>query len=106
MTFTTVIVFFPSVPGPSASEMNYAAVVLGGVFSLSLLYYFFPVHGGKYWFQGPVGALRAMEDEKEAKEAELQAEETKRRLAELDSLGEKSSVEAAKNREIETEPPA
>ncbi|KLO14662.1 amino acid transporter [Schizopora paradoxa] len=70
MTFTTVIVFFPSVPGPSASEMNYAAVVLGGMFFLSLLYYFFPVHGGKYWFQGPIGALRAMEDEKEAKEVD------------------------------------
>lgn len=49
--------------------MNYAAVVLGGMFFLSLLYYFFPKHGGKYWFQGPVGALRALE--KDAKDADV-----------------------------------
>ncbi len=61
MMFATVIVFFPSVPGPSANEMNYATVVLGGVLLLALLYYFFPRYGGRHWFQGPVGALRALE---------------------------------------------
>lgn len=49
---------------------------------------------------------RKEREAKEAKEAETQAEETKRRLAELDSLGEKKSVEAMQSREMETEPSA
>ncbi len=34
--------------------MNYTVVVLGGVFILSLAWYYFPVYGGVHWFEGPV----------------------------------------------------
>jgi hypothetical protein len=34
--------------------MNYTVVVLGGVFILSLVWYYFPVYGGVHWFEGPV----------------------------------------------------
>ena len=34
--------------------MNYTVVVLGSVFILSLVWYYFPVYGGVHWFEGPV----------------------------------------------------
>lgn len=34
--------------------MNYTVVVLGGVLVFSLVWYYFPVYGGVYWFKGPV----------------------------------------------------
>lgn len=37
--------------------MNYTVVVLGGVLSLSLVWYYFPVYGGVHWFAGPVSNL-------------------------------------------------
>ncbi|EPS95703.1 hypothetical protein FOMPIDRAFT_1053957 [Fomitopsis schrenkii] len=54
MTFSIVIVVFPSTPAPDASNMNYTVVVLAGWLSLCLAYYYCPVYGGVHWFQGPV----------------------------------------------------
>lgn len=71
MAFATIIVFFPSVPGPNANEMNYATVVLGGVLALAIIYYFFPRYGGKYWFQGPLGAVRKLESEMRPEERSI-----------------------------------
>ena len=34
--------------------MNYTVVVIGGVLILSLVWYYFPVYGGVFWFEGPV----------------------------------------------------
>ena len=34
--------------------MNYTVVVLGGVFTLSMVWYYFPVYGGVHWFTGPI----------------------------------------------------
>jgi hypothetical protein len=34
--------------------MNYTAAVFGGVLLLSVLWYYFPKWGGKYWFEGPI----------------------------------------------------
>ena len=34
--------------------MNYTVVVLGSVFILCLVWYYFPVYGGVHWFEGPV----------------------------------------------------
>lgn len=33
--------------------MNYTLVVLGGVMSLAMGWYYCPVYGGVHWFQGP-----------------------------------------------------
>jgi hypothetical protein len=38
--------------------MNYTVVVLGGVFILCLVWYYFPVYGGVHWFEGPVPTVR------------------------------------------------
>jgi hypothetical protein len=53
MTFTSIVFFFPTTMQASASDMNYTVVVLGGVFILSLVWYYFPVYGGVHWFEGP-----------------------------------------------------
>lgn len=45
---------FPTEPAPAAADMNYTIVVLGGVMVLSIIYYYFPVYGGVYWFKGPI----------------------------------------------------
>lgn len=34
--------------------MNYTAAVLGVLFILSLVWYYFPIYGGVHWFEGPV----------------------------------------------------
>ncbi|KAH0834010.1 amino acid/polyamine transporter I [Lanmaoa asiatica] len=54
MTFMNIVFFFPTTPQTSIPSMNYMVVVLGGVLSLSLIWYYFPVYGGVYWFTGPV----------------------------------------------------
>ncbi|KAH9946464.1 APC amino acid permease [Amylocystis lapponica] len=54
MVFSTVIVVFPAEPGPTVTNMNYTSVFLGGWILLCLVYYYFPVYGGVYWFRGPV----------------------------------------------------
>ncbi|KAJ7743685.1 APC amino acid permease [Mycena maculata] len=57
MWFMTVVLMFPSAPGPVAQTMNYTVVCLGGVLLLALGYYYFPRHGGVYWFRGPVANI-------------------------------------------------
>ena len=54
MVFMTIVFLFPISPQTSVQEMNYTVVVLGGVLLLSLVWYYFPVYGGVYWFTGPV----------------------------------------------------
>ena len=54
MTFMTIVVMFPTTPSPTADTMNYTVVVLGGVLILALAYFYCPVYGGVYWFQGPI----------------------------------------------------
>ncbi|OBZ78505.1 GABA-specific permease [Grifola frondosa] len=69
MMFSIIIVAFPTSPMPSAPEMNYMIVVLGGWIVLCLAYYYFPVYGGACWFNGPLanigedGNMDAVEDE-------------------------------------------
>lgn len=54
MAFSIVIVVFPSTPAPDAADMNYTVVVLAAWLALCVAYYYCPVYGGVYWFQGPV----------------------------------------------------
>jgi hypothetical protein len=55
MWFMLVVFLFPAAPTvPTAGDMNFTVVVLGGVLALSLIYYFLPVYGGRHWFTGPV----------------------------------------------------
>jgi len=54
MVFMTIVFLFPTTPQTSVQEMNYTVVVLGGVLLLSLVWYYFPMYGGVYWFTGPV----------------------------------------------------
>lgn len=60
-TFSMVIVMFPSTTDPSAQEMNYTVVVGGGWLILCVLYYNFPVYGGRHWFKGPVSNIDPVE---------------------------------------------
>ncbi len=55
----STVFFFPSEPGPLVDEMNYGVVLFMGVVVLSMAYYFFPVYGGRYWFNGPVSTIGA-----------------------------------------------
>ncbi|KAF8915252.1 APC amino acid permease [Mucidula mucida] len=57
--FMSTVFFFPSEPGPLVDEMNYGVVLFMGVVVLSMAYYFFPVYGGRYWFNGPVSTIGA-----------------------------------------------
>ncbi|KAG8218026.1 amino acid/polyamine transporter I [Butyriboletus roseoflavus] len=57
MAFMDIVFFFPTTPQTSTGSMNYTVVVLGGVLSLSLVWYYFPVYGGVHWFTGPVPNL-------------------------------------------------
>lgn len=54
MVFMGTVFLFPATPEVRVEDMNYAVVVLGGVFTLLLAYYYFPKYGGKNWFTGPV----------------------------------------------------
>lgn len=54
MTFMSIVFLFPTTPHTTVNGMNFSVVVLGGVLSFSLVYYYFPKYGGKYWFKGPV----------------------------------------------------
>ena len=66
------VFLFPITPNPSATDMNYTVAVLGFVFMVSLLWYYFPVYGGVHWFNGPI---RNINDEDETKEvSEISAE--------------------------------
>lgn len=57
MIFSIIILVFPSSPDPTAPDMNYTVVVLGGWILLCLVYYYFPVYGGIHWFRGPVANI-------------------------------------------------
>ncbi|KAM5532681.1 hypothetical protein V8D89_013650 [Ganoderma adspersum] len=57
MSFMSVVLLFPTSPGPGVADMNYTVVVLGGVLVLSLVWYYFPVYGGVHWFTGPVSTV-------------------------------------------------
>jgi len=54
MALTSIVFCFPTTKHTGASDMNYTVVVLGSVFMLSLVWYYFPVYGGVHWFKGPV----------------------------------------------------
>jgi len=70
MAFIIVILLFPLNPDPTAAEMNYTIVVVGSILTLSTVYYFLPVYGGRHWFSGPVrtvdGGSSREEDEKQS----------------------------------------
>ena len=46
--------------------MNYSVAVLGGVFVLSLIWYYFPIYGGVHWFTGPVSNVGNSDDVEDA----------------------------------------
>jgi len=54
MIIMMVVLCFPSAPQPQPADMNYSSVVLGGVMTLAMIWYYFPVYGGKHWFRGPM----------------------------------------------------
>lgn len=60
MAFALVVLMFPASPGPDPAAMNYACVVLGGILSLAVAYYYVPVYGGKVWFRGPLRNVDVM----------------------------------------------
>jgi len=57
MAFFCVVVLFPSTPQTRVEDMNYTVVVLGGVMTFSLVWYYFPKYGGVHWFRGPVSNI-------------------------------------------------
>ncbi|KAF9237249.1 amino acid/polyamine transporter I [Melanogaster broomeanus] len=54
MMVMIVVLCFPSAPQPQPTSMNYSSIVLGGVMTLAMIWYYFPVYGGVHWFHGPV----------------------------------------------------
>ncbi|TFL06889.1 amino acid/polyamine transporter I [Pterulicium gracile] len=54
MLLMGIVFLFPSTPETTVQDMNYSVVVTAGVLVLSLVWYFFPRYGGRYWFSGPV----------------------------------------------------
>ncbi len=69
--------------------MNYATVVFGGVLGLAILYYFFPRYGGRHWFQGPLGALRVLEnDAKEASASFSDKDSTRKEGSSIEKIRE------------------
>jgi len=63
MAFMEIVFLFPSSPQTTVTDMNYTAVVFGGVMILSLVYYYFPKYGGVHWFKGPVPNIEPARDE-------------------------------------------
>jgi len=61
MAFIIVVFLFPATPSPGVQSMNYAVVVFGGVLILSIVYFYYPKYGGKYWFKGPIRTLDAVD---------------------------------------------
>ena len=53
MFFMLVMLCFPAMPHPRVDTMNYTSVVLGGVMSLAMAWYYFPTYGAVHWFRGP-----------------------------------------------------
>ncbi|KIP07828.1 hypothetical protein PHLGIDRAFT_29863 [Phlebiopsis gigantea 11061_1 CR5-6] len=54
MAFSIAILVFPTTPAPTAADMNYTVVVMGGWLLLCVAYYYLPRYGGVHWFVGPV----------------------------------------------------
>lgn len=54
MTLVVAISLFPTSPSTSAEDMNYTVAVVGGVLTLSVVWFYFPKYGGVHWFRGPV----------------------------------------------------
>jgi len=54
MMSMSIVFCFPTTKHVNAQGMNYTAVVLGGVLTVSLLWFYLPVYGGVHWFKGPV----------------------------------------------------
>jgi amino acid transporter len=61
MAFMVLVLLFPTNPGPTSAEMNYSVAVVGGIVSLCLTYYFFPIYGGRHWFTGPVNTTLSVD---------------------------------------------
>lgn len=59
MIVMMVVLCFPSTPQAQVPSMNYTSVVLGGIMTLAMIWYYFPVYGGVHWFQGPVSNTKA-----------------------------------------------
>ncbi|KAL1662154.1 amino acid permease-domain-containing protein [Schizophyllum commune] len=74
MTLMSVVFLFPATPNPAVPDMNYSVVVLGGVLGASVVYFYVPRYGGKYWFTGPVstvdGPMGKVEGMREVEEVE------------------------------------
>ncbi|KAI0674185.1 APC amino acid permease [Trametes maxima] len=66
MVFSVIILAFPTAPGPDAEGMNYMIVVFGGWIVLCLIYYYLPVYGGAYWFNGPLMTLEDADGEEQS----------------------------------------
>lgn len=71
MWFMTIVLMFPSAPNPTSDTMNYTVVVIGGVLSFALMYYYFPRYGGVHWFQGPVRNVEVDVDENAEKLSDI-----------------------------------
>lgn len=79
MTFSVVILIFPTTPTPDGPTMNYTIVVLGGWLLLCVAYYYLPVYGGVHWFKGPIANIEAVESDASS--------------VSVDGLGEKEKFE-------------
>jgi hypothetical protein len=76
MTFMSLVFLFPVVPNPTAIDMNYSIVVLGGILVLSVIYFYFPVYGGVYWFKGPVKTVGDLGEDSEGSRGSLEKRST------------------------------
>ena len=54
VSFIVIILLFPSSDKPGVGDMNYAVVIIGGVFVLSALTW---VLSARKWFTGPISNL-------------------------------------------------
>jgi hypothetical protein len=71
MIFMIVIFLFPTTPTTNAKEMNYTVVVFGGFMSLAIFWYYCPVYGGVYWFNGPISNVGPQIDDGKGKEGSV-----------------------------------
>ncbi|KAH9021102.1 amino acid/polyamine transporter I [Lactarius deliciosus] len=90
MMSMSIVFFFPTTEHTNAQEMNYTVVVLGGVLTLSLIWFYFPVYGGVHWFKGPVRTVEGHAPQKWATELEQDVKE-----------GGTDSIDQAKAGEVE-----
>ncbi|KAG1851835.1 amino acid permease-domain-containing protein [Suillus subalutaceus] len=57
MLVMDIVFLFPTTPQTDVANMNYTVVVLGGILTLSIMWYYCPVYGGVHWFTGPVSNI-------------------------------------------------